>query len=255
MTGTGRKHAFVAGGTSGIGRTIVEQLAASGMRVSFTGRNEARGAAVAASTGARFIAADATDRRACDAAVEAVFALCGGAPDLFVSCAAIVFESPLADTPEEIFSELIEVNLTSSFRYSRACFAAMKARGHGVIVHIVSDAALVGIHHLPAYSVSKAGLLAMSEALAAEAVMHGVRVNAICPGAVHPGVQSTPRGYGHHAEDDSNWAAAPSGRHGKGSDICEAVLWLASDKASHVAGATLRIDGGASAAMRGGARG
>ena len=59
----------------------------------------------------------------------------------------------------------------------------------------------------------------------------------------------------HHAEDDSNWADAPSGRHGKGSDICEAVLWLASDKASHVAGATLRIDGGASAAMRGGARG
>ncbi|MDE0113041.1 MAG: SDR family NAD(P)-dependent oxidoreductase, partial [Albidovulum sp.] len=255
MNAPRRQRAFVTGGTSGIGRAIVEHLAISGMNVIFTGRNQERAAAVCSATGARFIAADATDRAACDAAFAEVSALFDGAPDLFVSCAAIVFESPLTDTPDVIFREVLEINLTSSFRYSRACFDAMKVLGKGAIVHVVSDAALVGIHHLPAYSVSKAGLLAMSEALAAEAVMHGVRVNAICPGAVHPGVQSTPKGYEHHAEDDSKWARAPSGRHGNGKDICDAVLWLASDSASHVAGATLRVDGGASAAMRGGSRG
>ena len=254
MIAPGSHRAFVTGGTSGIGRTVVEQLTASGMEVVFTGRNRERAEAVVASSGARFIAADAADRAACDAAMAEALEHFGRAPDLFVSCAAIVFDSFLSDTPDEIFREVIEVNLTSSFRYSRACFEAMKKRGKGAIVHVVSDSALIGIHHLPAYSVSKAGLLAMSEALAAEAVMHGVRVNAICPGAVHPGVQSTPKGFEHHAEDDLKWAPAPSGRHGSGMDISQAVIWLASDSASHVAGATLRIDGGASAAMRGGAR-
>ena len=254
MTDGDRWTAFVTGGTSGIGKTIVEQLCGAGMSVCFTGRNEERGSAIATTVGARFLPADAVDRAACDAALRAALEHFGAAPDLFVSCAAIVFEAPLCETPDAIFHEIIEVNLTSSFRCSRGCLEAMRNRGRGVIVHIVSDAALIGIHHLPAYSISKAGLLAMSEALAAEAVVHGIRVNAICPGAVHPGVQSTPTGFEHHAEDDSNWGTAPSGRHGTGTDIAQAVLWLASDAASHVAGATLRIDGGASAAMRGGTR-
>jgi 3-oxoacyl-[acyl-carrier protein] reductase len=254
MTDKDKRTAFVTGGTSGIGRTIVEQLCAAGMSVCFSGRSEERGLEVVGATGAQFLPADANDRDACDAVLSAVLDRFGGAPDLFVSCAAIVFDAPLCETPDSVFQGVIEVNLTSAFRYSRGCFEVMKSRRGGAIVHVVSDSALIGIHHLPAYSVAKAGLLVMSEALAAEAVMHGVRVNAICPGAVHPGVQSTPKGYEHHAENDTNWGAAPSGRHGAGSDIAQAVLWLASDAASHVAGATLRIDGGASAAMRGGAR-
>jgi len=255
MNASKNRTAFVTGGTSGIGRSIVEQLAGAGMEVVFTGRNADRARMVSEDTGARFLPSDARDRAACDTATGQMLTHFGGAPDLFVSCAAIVFESPLTETSDEIFREVLEVNLTSTFRLSRDIFNAMKVRKSGSIVHVVSDSALIGIHHLPAYSVSKAGLLATSEALAAEAVMHGVRVNAICPGATHPGVQSTVDGYEHHAENDGGWGAAPSGRHGRGEDIGRAVLWLASDQAEHVAGATLRIDGGASAAMRGGARG
>jgi NAD(P)-dependent dehydrogenase (short-subunit alcohol dehydrogenase family) len=166
----------------------------------------------------------------------------------------MVFESPLETTPESIFREMIEVNLTSTFRYSRACFEMMKAQGDGSIIYIVSDSAIRGIHHLPVYSVSKSGVLTLSEALAAEAAPYGVRVNAICPGAVFPGVQSTVAGYESHAEDASTWGAAPSGRHGTGADISETVLWLASDAASHVSGAMIKVDGAASVAMRGGAR-
>lgn len=255
MNGSKTTTAFVTGGTSGIGRSIVEHLAGAGMEVVFTGRNPDRARRVTDATGARFVPSDACDRAACDAATENMLTQFGGAPDLFVSCAAIVFESPLGETSDEIFREVMEVNFTSAFRLSREIFNAMKVRKSGSMVHVVSDSALIGIHHLPAYSISKAGLLAMSEALAAEAVIHGVRVNAICPGATHPGVQSTVAGYEHHAENDAGWGAAPSGRHGRGDDIGRAVLWLASDEAEHVAGATLRIDGGASAAMRGGARG
>ena len=248
------RTAFITGGTSGMGRAIVARLAGLDWDVVFTGRDAARGGEVADDTGARFIRADATDRKAVDFAIAQSHRQFGGAPDLFVSCAAIVFEQPLERTPDAIFREVLEVNLTSAFRYSRAFYEGMKVRGSGNIVHIVSDSALVGIHHLPAYSISKAGLLSMSEALAAEAVMHGVRVNAICPGATHPGVQSTPRGYEHHAENDDRWGAAPSGRHNQADDIADTVLLLISDKARRCAGATLRVDGGASAAMRGGTR-
>ena len=94
----------------------------------------------------------------------------------------------------------------------------------------------------------------MSEMLAAEAVEYGVRVNAICPGATHPGVQSTLRGFEHHAEDDSRWGPAPSGRHNQADDVADAVLLLINDKAHRCAGVMLRVDGGASAAMRGGTR-
>ena len=174
--------------------------------------------------------------------------------DVFVANAAMVFAAPLGATAEPVFRELVEVNLTSTFRYSRECFTVMRAQGSGSIVHIVSDAAIHGIHHIPAYSMTKAGVLALSEVLAAEAVTPAVRVNAICPGAFNPGVQSTPVGYEHHAEDASNWGPAPSGRHGTGADIAQAVLWLVSDQATHVSGATLRIDGAASSAMRAGAR-
>ena len=251
---TGKRTAFVTGGTSGIGRTIVTELSRTGYDVIFTGRDPERGRQVGEETGARFLRANASDRNAVDFALGRVRDQFGGAPDLFVSCAAMVIEAPLRETPPGIFEELLEVNLTSAFRYSREIFAHMKKRGTGSIVHVVSDSALVGIHHLPVYSISKAGLLAMSEALAAEAVMYGVRVNAICPGATHPGVQSTPVGYESHAENDSNWGAAPSGRHGSGKDIFNTILWLASDQSEHVAGATLRVDGGASAAMRAGTR-
>lgn len=248
------RTALVTGGTSGIGRSIVEHLTDAGMQVVFTGRDSDRGAEVAAASGAAFIQVEAADRDQCDQAIEHALSQLHGRIDLFVACAAMVFESPLENTPESIFRELIEVNLTSTFRFSRACFETMKAQGSGTIIHIVSDSAIKGIHHIPVYSISKAGVLAMSEALAAEAAEHGVRVNAICPGAVNPGVQSTPKGYEEHAEDDSKWGAPPYGRHGKGSDISQAVLWLATDVAAYVSGATIRIDGAASAAMRGGAR-
>lgn len=245
------RTALVTGGTSGIGRAVVEHLAKVGMQVAFCGRDAERGDSVAAATGASFVRSDATDRADCDRSVERATSLLGGRLDLFVGCAAMIFAAPLGATPEHIFREVVEVNLTAPFRYSRACFEVMRRQGSGVIVHVVSDAALRGIHHIPAYSVTKAGVVALSETLAAEAAPHGVRLNAICPGAVFPGMQTTAAGYEHHAEDASTWGAAPSGRHGTGRDVSNAVLWLASDAAAHVSGATLRLDGAAGVATRG----
>ena len=253
MTVSFAKTAFVLGGTGNIGQEIVEHLTRNGIQVVFTGRDQKNGAALALRTGATFLPADVMDREAIVACFEQAVGLAKRI-DIFVSAIATVFVSPLGQTPEAVFRQVLEVNLSSVFRCSRRMFDHFRAHGGGVMVHVVSDAALRSIHHIPVYSTAKAGLLAMSELMAAEGAAYAIRVNAICPGATVPGVQATVAGFEHHAEDSTTWGAAPSGRHGTPSDIARAVLWLASEEAVHVSGATLRVDGAASAAMRGGTR-
>jgi NAD(P)-dependent dehydrogenase (short-subunit alcohol dehydrogenase family) len=107
-----------------------------------------------------------------------------------------------------------------------------------------------GIHGLAAYSVTKAGAVCVSELFAAEGAPHGIRANAVCPGDVVPGVQATPVGFEHHAEDPDGWVLPPSGRFGTGADVAGLVAWLASDESAHMNGATLRMDGAAGAALR-----
>ncbi|MCI0634913.1 MAG: SDR family oxidoreductase [Actinobacteria bacterium] len=242
--------ALVTGGTSGIGKACVERLRAERMTVVFTGRNEERGTAVAADTGATFLRCDARDRAASDRAVEETLRIGDDRLDVLVANAGIVMGGPLEETPEPAFRELVEVNLTSLFRASRACFVAMRERGGGSMVHIASDTGVRGIHGIPAYSVTKAGVVCVSELFAAEGAPHGIRANAVCPGDIVPGIQATPVGFEHHAEDPSGWVLPPSGRFGTGQDVAGLVAWLASDESAHMNGATLRIDGAAGAAMR-----
>jgi NAD(P)-dependent dehydrogenase (short-subunit alcohol dehydrogenase family) len=242
--------ALVTGGTSGIGKACVERLAQEGMTVAFTGRNEERGAVVAAETGARFLPTDHRDRAASDRAVEEAIRIGNGRLDVLVANAGILMGGPIEETPEAAFRELVEVNLTALFRDSRASFAAMKSSGGGCLVHICSDAGIRGIHEIAAYSVTKAGAIAVSELFAAEGAPFGIRSNAVCPGDVVPGVQATPVGFEHHAESPDGWILPPIGRFGTGEDVAGLVAWLASDESKHMTGATLRIDGGNGAAFR-----
>ena len=242
--------ALVTGGTSGIGRACVERLRDDGYAVAFTGRDAARGAAVAGATGATFLACDARDRAQIATSVGAACTFGDGRIDLLVGNAGVLMAGPIAETPLAAFRELVEVNLTALFLYSRACFALMREQGSGSMVHIASDTGIRGIHELAAYSVTKAGAVMLSELFAAEGARHGLRANAVCPGDVEPGVQATPTGHEHDAEDPAGWDLPPNGRFGTGADVAAAVAWLASSEASHITGATLRIDGGANAVLR-----
>jgi 2-keto-3-deoxy-L-fuconate dehydrogenase len=89
----------------------------------------------------------------------------------------------------------------------------------------------------------------LSDMLALEGARVNVRSNAVCPGDVSPGVQATPAGFADHAEDPANWTLPPAGRFGEAADVAALVAWLACDESAQVTGATLRIDGGAGAAM------
>jgi NAD(P)-dependent dehydrogenase (short-subunit alcohol dehydrogenase family) len=234
------RGALVTGGTGGIGSAIVRRLRADGCGVVFCGRDGERGAALEAETGAVFARADAMDRAACDASVA--FALERlGAIDLLVANAGILVQGPLAVTSDEEFERLVEINLTSAFRYGRALFGHLRERGGGAMVFVASDSAIRGSHRIPAYSVAKAGVVAIAELFAAEGAGHGIRANAVCPGNTLPGMAG---------DDASGWRPTASGAFATGADVAAAVAFLASGEAAHVNGATLRLDGGTGAALQ-----
>jgi NAD(P)-dependent dehydrogenase (short-subunit alcohol dehydrogenase family) len=220
------------------------------MRVAFTGRSGGRGEKTARETGADFIECDHRDREASDRAVEQVQELAEGRLDALVANAGILFQGPIEATPEAVFRELLEVNLTALFRVSRRCFEQMRKNGGGSMIHVASDAGIRAVHEIAAYSVTKAGVIAVSELFGAEGAPYGIRSNAVCPGDIVPGVQATPAGHEEHAEDPAGWVLPPSGRFGTGEDVAGLVAWLAADESAHMTGATLRIDGGTGAAMR-----
>jgi meso-butanediol dehydrogenase / (S,S)-butanediol dehydrogenase / diacetyl reductase len=246
---TARRTAFVTGGTSGIGRAIVARLASDGHLVAFTGRDADRGAEVAAANGAAFVPTEAADRTADDAAFETGLSYLGGRIDIFVANAAAVYRGALTEMTEAALTELLEINLTSPFRLSRACFEAMAAQRQGVIIHIASDSALRGIHTLPAYSMTKSALRRLSTVLAAEGGPVGVRVNVVCPGATPPGMKSTLSGYEKHGEDSRGWVSPATRGAPSADDVAGVVAWLASDEAARVSGVAIAVDGGASATI------
>ena len=94
----------------------------------------------------------------------------------------------------------------------------MRDSGGGSMIHIASDAGIRAVHEIAAYSVTKAGVIAVSELFGAEGAPHGIRSNAVCPGDIVPGVQATPAGHEHHAEDPARLGAAALRpvRHGRG---------------------------------------
>ena len=219
--------ALVTGGGANGGRASVQGLREEGMTVVFTDVSRERGDSIAQHTGAMFLECGPLDRAATDGAVERALELCSGRLDVLVTTADTVYEESVQRTSDPMFRELIEANLTALFRTARACFEQMRVQGGGSMIHVVSAAGIRAAHEAAAFSVASAGALAVAELLAAEGGPHGIRSNAVCPG------------WGDEAAHDE-----PAGR-----TLASLVAWLACDDSAHMSGATLRLDGGASAAM------
>ena len=152
----------------------------------------------------------------------------------------------LHEIPEDEWNEVIDINLTGQFRFSKAVIPHMLERG-GSIVNISSDAGLkayVGFH-ADAYSVSKAGLILLTKSAALEYAKNKIRVNCVCPGAVEtdmikPSIQT-------QQQRDIINEEHPLGRIGQPEEIARAVLYFASEDSAWVTGSILAIDGGESA--------
>ncbi|MBL8708041.1 MAG: SDR family oxidoreductase [Rhodospirillaceae bacterium] len=251
---TGRiagKVALVTGATSGIGRAIAERFAEEGARLFITGRNEEAGTQLARALKCVFVPGDVMAPGLADSLVAQAVATFGRL-DILVNNAGIIHRGNALETSDADFARVMEVNVAAPFRFARAAIRqmvkqfALDGKG-GSIVNIASDWAVVaGIGEL-AYCTSKAAIVQMGKAMAADHAKQGIRVNAVCPGDVE-----TPmliggilhRGDTAEAGLAKNGAAIPMGRVGQPREIADAVLFLASDEASFVTGTQLLVDGG-----------
>ncbi|GIU96287.1 MAG: short-chain dehydrogenase [Actinomycetota bacterium] len=249
------RAALVTGGTTGIGRAIARRFLDEGAAVVITGRDEALGAAardeLAALGPVRFVRADAADPEAVAASVEEAVGFLGGL-DVLVNNAGVGVVAGVLDTPLEAFDLVMDVNVRGAFCYAKAAFPHLEAR-RGCMLHIASDAGVLGEVEIAVYSVSKAALIMLSNMLAIEGGRRGVRSNAICPGDTEPGMRHMLEpGAEERPEDVETWPLPPVGRVGRATDVAEAALFLASDRAAFVNGVALLVDGGMRAGMRAG---
>ncbi len=247
------RAALITGGTTGLGRAIAEAYLREGADVVVTGRDEALGARAESALGsigrARFCRADAADAAQIEASVREALVFLGGL-DILVNNAGIGVAVTALATPMDDFDRVMNVNVRGYFRYAQVCFAHLEERG-GCMIHIGSDAGVLGEVDIGVYSVSKAAVHMLSNVLAVEGGRRGVRSNVLAPGDIEPGMRHMgPPGDPDRAEDDpSLWAVPPVGRVGRAKDVAEAAVYLASDRASFVNGVSLLLDGGMRAAL------
>ncbi|GAA3732667.1 SDR family NAD(P)-dependent oxidoreductase [Streptomyces tremellae] len=234
----------VVTGAAGIfGTWIAEAFAAAGADLLLTDAREEPLAELAGRLGARHLAADLADPEGLAALGDAV-AGTWEAPDVLVNNAGLYPRTPLAATEPAAVRRILDVNVVALFELSRRAVDAMVAAGvPGRIVNISSGAAVRPGAGGSVYAASKAAVETLTRSLALEVARHGIRVNAVQPGFA-PGSEVSALTEDHvRAMRDRIPLGRTSGPH----DAPAAVLWLASDDASFVTGATLAVDGGRTA--------
>jgi glucose 1-dehydrogenase len=245
--------ALVTGASSGIGRAVAQGMAAAGARlvVNFRSEQDEAEAVVAGieQAGGEAIAlkADVSDENE----VEAMFAAAArrfGAIDVVVANAGLQKDAPSAEMTLDDWRKVIDVNLTGQFLTARAALRCFRAQGRrGISRALGKIICMSSVHEtIPwaghvNYAASKGGVALMMKTLAQEFAAEGVRVNAVAPGAIQTAINE---------EETSGEAGErllkliPYGRIGVAEDVANAAVWLASDLADYVVGATILVDGG-----------
>jgi NAD(P)-dependent dehydrogenase (short-subunit alcohol dehydrogenase family) len=243
------KNALVTGGGRGIGRAIAERLAREGARVLVTGRTQPEIEEVASEIGGAAIRMDAKDRASVRAAIDAIRA--AGPVDVLVNNAGFAESVPFDRTTDEIWDDLIEVNVTSAFALCRAFVPGMIERGFGRVINVASNAGLVGYGYSVAYCASKHAMVGMTRALAVEIAKSPVTVNAVCPGwtRTRMGEEATGRiaqktGRSPEAAEKILANMSPQQRFAEPEEIAHVVAMLCAPEARSVHGQAIPIDGG-----------
>ncbi|WP_201981620.1 SDR family NAD(P)-dependent oxidoreductase [Hymenobacter rubidus] len=238
------KLALVTGGGTGIGLEIARCMAEAGATVVITGRREAvlREAVDDLGESVQYVVNDITDLGSIDGLVAQVEATYGPL-DILVNNAGINLKKPALEVTDEEFSRVLHTNLHSVFALTRACAARMVARKKGVILMISSMAAYYGIDRVVAYAASKSAVEGMVKVLASEFSCHNVRVNAIAPGFIETEMSRTAMNSDPDRRDRA-MRRTPMGSFGKPEDIGHAAVFLASEAARYITGASLPVDGG-----------
>ncbi len=234
--------ALVTGASRGIGAAIAAELAAQGAKVIGTATSEAGAAAITAALAAhggvgRVL--NVTDGAAVDALIEAI-AKEFGPVSILVNNAGITRDQLLMRMKDEDWQAILDTNLTSVYRTSKAVMRGMMKARRGRIVNIASVIGLTGNPGQANYAAAKAGIIAFSKSLAREIGSRGVTVNVVAPGFIDTDMtRALP-------EDAKNamLGQIALGRFGEPADIARAVAFLASPAAAYITGETLHVNGG-----------
>ena len=235
------KTALITGASGGIGGAVAAALHAAGASVALSGTREAPLRELAESLGERahVVTANLGDAAAVEAlpkqAAEAM-----GSVDILVNNAGITRDNLFMRMSDEEWAQVIDVNLTSSFRLARGVLRGMMKARWGRIVTITSVVGTTGNPGQANYAAAKAGLVGMSKSLAYEVASRGITVNCVAPGFIETAMTDK-------LNDDQKGrilTQIPAGRMGSPDDIAAAVLYLASPQAGYVTGATLHVNGG-----------
>ena len=235
--------AIVTGGSRGIGRAVVETLAAAGMNVTFTYReNSAAASEVVDSAKDGKIAAEIVDGRdaaACDAFVEKVIEK-HERIDLLVNNAGVIRDNLLAMLSDEDVRTVLETNVLGTFNMTRAVVPHMISKRRGNIVNISSVSGEKGGRGQTNYAASKGAINAFTKSLAAELAPRGIRVNAVAPGVIETEMSKAVR----ELAGDQIQSRILLRRIGQPADVAHAVWFLSSRFADYITGEILHVDGG-----------
>jgi 2,3-dihydro-2,3-dihydroxybenzoate dehydrogenase len=249
--------AIVSGGASGIGLAVVEELLARGVRVAVLDVANVPEHSLLArlrvhvSRGRLHVArVDVGDAAAVEAAVADVEARWGSVA-FGVSVAGVLATGLVTETDDATWTRVFQVNAAGVFHLFRALAARMQPRGKGSLVTVSSNAASIPRHGMAAYAASKAAATMFTKCLGLELAPHGIRCNIVAPGSTRTPMQEAMWAAGTDENAvirgslDLYRTGIPLGKIAEPRDVAEAVLFLLSDRASHITMAELYVDGGA----------
>ena len=244
------KVALVTGGAMGIGLATARKFAELGAKVAILDRDarageEAAKAIPSSGQGAHFFECDVSEEAVVARSVKAVGEQFGGI-DVLVSNAGIQRYGDLLGTSDELWNEVIDVNLKGCFHVAKAALPLMIPRGGGAIVVVASVQAFTAVGNSTAYVTAKHGLLGLVRAMSLDYAPKNIRVNCVCPGAIDTPMLRGAASLDAHPEKviETCNRMHPLGRIGRPEEVANAIAFLASDWASFITGTALLVDGG-----------
>jgi 3-oxoacyl-[acyl-carrier protein] reductase len=236
------KTALITGASGGIGSAVAKALHEQGAEVIVSGTREEKLRSLADELSSRVhvAVADLSDPESINLLIEKTQNFVAGGVDIIINNAGVVRDNLLVRMKDDEFQQVLDVNLLAGFKLTRGLLRGMMKRRWGRIIGISSVVGVMGNPGQTNYAASKAGMIGFSKALAQEVATRGITVNVVAPGMIETTMTED------LSEEQSSrlLLTIPTGRLGRPDEVAASVVYLASEEAAYVTGATVHVNGG-----------